>query len=744
MLHVMSLTIFFIVLYILNIGPYITFVETVLPYGDPFTYTAGYFSLLDQLDDNYLGTIHRILVGEVNWYWLTDLFIAALSPFMVKEPFSLSLINFTMYWLASLAYFRLGRVLGATRGVSLAFGLLVWVFPINFGFSTYSSIPVMGLDSMFSGALFLALAMVLVFALQPEKKVNAILAGFVCGLAIWGRGNSLPIVGMIVFIPFMATAHGAWKCKSREITLNLILFLAILGTMTVYFYIQNLAPLMEYYSHHAKMATREAWEYERARVWVWNIPGFMFWRDEYSTATVTLTVLSHLMVPFSLLVVFFATAKKNEKLRRSLRLLVVTGAFIYVVTYAINIIFFIDSIESLYNVLLIYRPMLCGMSLMFAALLFLLCRRFNLDIGYGMIVPVLVMMWAYAMFFTYLQTPLEMARDRPSPKEVERFSLGLNSILDGGELGFLWYSYYNPQIINYYRLKNNVPDIKIYRGQYYNGMWAGLDFSDENRVRTRHEIREQFDKASVIIIPEYIESYYQHQPYPLYRFRDEVADYLNDPRSPKFVILRYLEDHADVRLVVLKKEKLAKGMGVPLPLPYGKKPLLILLDEINNGFPEKFSKENLKITQESRPSQNGKKSYRVIEGSDSNKSHSISRTFTAKASKTYKMSFLAKAAGRDTFRLQLTDMYGRSGAIINADFNNTTQLSNAGTFGKAEITHSLVEKKEFDWYKIELEAKIDEDSDKMTLQLIIGLRGGQLKYNGNGVDGLLLSSFHIE
>ena len=229
-----------------------------------------------------------------------------------------------------------------------------------------------------------------------------------------------------------------------------------------------------------------------------------------------------------------------------------------------------------------------------------------------------------------------------------------------------------------------------------------------------------------------------------YHFRDEVANYLNDPNSPRFVVLKYLDDHQGVRLMVLKKEKMAKGLGEPLARRYDKKPTVVSLDEVNNGFPEKFSQNNIEIIQQNQPNPDGGSRYLAKEANDFNKVHSITRTFSEKPDKKYKVSFWVKAAGRDKFRFQLNDMYAKSGVILNVDVNNGEGSSQTEIFGKGEILNSRIEKKEFGWYRVLIEARVDEDSDKVTLQFIIGSNAENYKYNGNGSDGLLLSAFTIE
>jgi len=83
----LMLVLFVLVLYIATIGIYLNFNNTVLPGGDPFTYTTGFFNLLDQAHSNFWSGIKMAFAA--NWYWLINIMIVFFSPIIVKEPFSI-------------------------------------------------------------------------------------------------------------------------------------------------------------------------------------------------------------------------------------------------------------------------------------------------------------------------------------------------------------------------------------------------------------------------------------------------------------------------------------------------------------------------------------------------------------------------------------------------------------------------------------------------------------------------------
>ncbi len=562
------IALFVLVMYVANISFYVRFTETVLPMGDPFTYTFGFFLLLDYAQQDYWGTL-RMILTSYNWYWLMNIPIVLLSPFLVKEPFSLSVVNFIMYGLATASFFRLARYLGFSAGFSFILALILWIYPVNYGFLTHSSVPVLALDAMFSGVLYVAIAHMLIYAIDPSKIKNALIAGGTAGIAVWGRGNSLPVVGLVIFYPLVVATYAVWKQKSRPLLVNFMIFGLIAAGLSAYFYIINWTPITTYYTAHVVFVTRHAWNLHDAMPYIINIPGFFFWRTADSFPTISMSWISHALVFASLYVSFKRNKHLSENQTKSFQLLSGTGAFIYFGTYVANIVLFTDPLLNIYNALLVYRPLLIGLTLCIIVVLssFVIARKIR--IGQWIMIPLAAVALAYGVFFTGLQTPLARASDRPTPREVESFALGLDELLEGGTLSVLWYQHYNPVILRYYRAKNDLLDVKLYRNKYYNDIWSQYDYTEENRKRIREEIKKHFEEATLIIIPEYSDLYYQHQPYALYKFRDEIVDYLNSPDSPRLVVLMILNDTPTARLLVLQREDEAGGKGEPLKLPYG-------------------------------------------------------------------------------------------------------------------------------------------------------------------------------
>src|SRR3989338_7270536 len=557
-----------LLLYFSIVNSYIRYSRTVLPSGDPYQYTLGWFNLLDLSHFDYLKGILRSF--KANWYWLMNLSISFFSPLLIKEPFSISFVNFFMWGLASASYFRLARQLKFNISFSFMSAWLIWLFPINFGFLEYSAIPVIALDSMFMGALNLAMANTLAFVITPQRMRNAIIAGISVGLAIWGRGNSLAVVSLIFFCPFIYLLFRIRNAEIKKTVCNLLIFAAIVGAMCAFYYGMQSPGILKYYKDHLRLSTGHHWSLKDSMQFLINVPGFFFWRAENSFPTVFFTVSGHALILVSL---FLSMVLPVENRMRSIvRLFSVTGAFIYFATFIFNVIFFTDPIITIYNCLLIYAPMRIGLSLCVISMLVMFILFMKISFRRWAMLPMAVFIVFFGMMMAKAQIP-EFISGSPSPREVEMFAKNIDSLLDGKTISILWYRGYNTPIIRFYRIKNDIPDLNMYRNKYADDIWTPIfrpsEKTNEMRIKVREEVKKHFEEAGFIIIPEYLDYYGPQNPYAFFQFRDEIQNYLNSPESPRFVVRMILHDFGNQRLLILQRESEAGGLGAPFPLPYG-------------------------------------------------------------------------------------------------------------------------------------------------------------------------------
>jgi len=130
---------------------------------------------------------------------------------------------------------------------------------------------------------------------------------------------------------------------------------------------------------------------------------------------------------------------------------------------------------------------------------------------------------------------------------------------------------YNPVILNYYRLQNNLQSFTPLRKDWADQMWSATDKTEEGRVNTRNEVYAYFRESSYLVIPEY-SSQYQWGPYAFYRYHEDIVNFLNSSEAPRFVVRRVLHDVHGSRVLLIQREAEEGGEGIPLKLPFGPKP----------------------------------------------------------------------------------------------------------------------------------------------------------------------------
>lgn len=561
--------------YTLVVGPYLHWTHEVLPGGDPFSYTVGWFRTLDQARDNFFVTLGASFTNR-SWYRLMNVMLVVFSPLLDKEPASICAVNYVVWGLGAAAFFHLGRRLGLNLAGSFLVALIPWLWPISYGFSDHTSTPVLALDAAFTGALHIALAMTLVFALDPRRTYAAVLAGLSIGIAIWGRGNSLPVVGLVVFWPCVTAFVTAIRTRDARAWINILIVALIAGSMIIEFYSTYWDPLRIYYGAHANFFQRNSWSLDHAMPYLRNVPGQMLWHDLDSRTNRILSSVSHLASAGILLFLW----------RSKFRNLAAAGAFIYFGTFISNLFLWNDPVVTVVNSLLIYRPMLMGLSLSLIALLL----HFRPEIPTSFVAPIFVAALAWGMLWTSALTPrgspLWFGTDaasarpadwRPSPATVERFASSMDTFLPTGtQMAFLWYNNYSGPLLAYYRLKVGFGEPPLFTGKHAADIWSMTSIPGEDRAARVAGIvagiEEAFTQAGAVVIPEFVDDYATADPYALYRFRNDWAAWVNSDKAPKMRVVAILQESPAKRLLVLQREDVAKGAGEPLHLPWGNRP----------------------------------------------------------------------------------------------------------------------------------------------------------------------------
>ena len=397
-----AIALFVALSYIVVIGRYVDYLNNVLPHGDAFTYTVNWYSVIDDYRvHGYLRTLVHYLRDGSTWYRLMEVSEAALAPILAKQPYTLCIVNYVLFGIATTAFYCLGRRLVSTVWAAFAIALIPWLWPINYGFEDQTSLPVTALDAAFNAALFWAVAQTYIFALDLPRSTrrssaratarpkcpstiltrlwafredfrctaSAILTGLAIGIAVWGRGNSLPVVVLVVLWPGLLALWLAWRSHDMKVWANVTLVGFVAGLIAIQFYVRYWDALRTYYAVHSTLMNQH-WSLDKATPFILNVPGFMYWRAENSLACVVLTLASHLFVLSMFAIAWGPRGLYSQPGHFAFRHLVTGGAVIYFGTYLVDMALFANDQSglSIYQALLIWRPMLIGLSLMLVAI----------------------------------------------------------------------------------------------------------------------------------------------------------------------------------------------------------------------------------------------------------------------------------------------------------------------------------------------------------------------------------------
>ncbi len=588
------------ILYLISVPIARSFNKIFVPSGDAFSYTLNFFMLLDLSHAHYWPTIQQILSGHGNgWYWLIQLLTAFLSPVIFKEPYSVALVNFLLFGVATASIFRLARYLKLDVAAAFILSIIFWLFPYHYGYSTPVSLLMMQLDTAFLAILTIAAANTIIYSMDLAKTRNAIFAGISIGLAAWGRGNSLLYILISFSYPSAFIFYKLWTVANKERkkqVLNFIAFVFIVLAMCTWFYFCNRSALKQYYADIPAAINLSKLQMKNIVYNLATYPGMFFSRRicELPRPNILETALVTLVLHGLMLLAIYITFRRNNSIdtdrRNTLKIIAVTGACIYYGIYLFNSVFF--SAPALMTPPCVYAPMLTGFVLgvfSLTASLFL-TRKKKLKIKERIVVPILVILIVfYGGYLTRVNTPLTIPPDQITPREIERIALSLDNLLDGGSLGILWYGSYNSAILHYYRIKNDLSLFNHYVNEYHSDLWKWY-YSPDNIEKIKTGIRKTFEEADFIIIPESLGAY-KNASYALFVRGDDVANYLNSSESQKFVVRMVLHDYNNVRLLLLqrlKKGKVSKYDAFKLPYR-----VMAITEEID--YPQAISDRNKHI-----------------------------------------------------------------------------------------------------------------------------------------------------
>ena len=537
---------------------YIPITQEIIPWGDPFTYEMSYYELLNRIKNgNFLSIASYIF--ESNWYWLTKILIFIFSPVIINEPYSLCLINYFVYGVASLLIFIYFKENSFSNSVSFFCSLLIWLYPINYNFIEYSAIPIMGLDSTFIGSLYCLIFSYLIFLKRKKILVNQLIFAICLCAAFVGRGNSIAVLGMLLLYPTVHFLYYLIKTRNFSDLKNFILPSIMFLFTVLLFYGLQLKHILNYYSIFEGFLSNSS---SLLLPYLKHVPGIFFIYPDQKIINlmvvtdyrlVVISLICHLIVIFGF---FYFKNIKNKNLKLGLK----TGIFIFYSTFILNLLLWMNPHINIYNAQLIWAPMRIGLLLVVSIIFASYFENYKADVAkfFSAVSLVLIFFISTNLFNTY-KTEIYKNNIDSNPQNIKRIQSFIKENADDHKSIILWYGpYLNPRIINYYSLKKGEKTINYYRGKYADDIWNQSSKNTEFINKVNYEIENIFNEADLIIIQENSKNYIGAPAF--YRYSKFITQQIAIGKLDKFKLVATVKSSRG-NLLIFKRSDEDKNFG---------------------------------------------------------------------------------------------------------------------------------------------------------------------------------------
>jgi hypothetical protein len=573
--------------------------QTLVPFGDSFTYTIFLFRALNAIHEGIGVGIATAANGT--FLWLQGFLTVLLSPFLYNERSSIILINYFFLLVTSVLILRtamLARVAPLwSFCLTLVFICAPWNINAHMEFNLTSLMP----DPLFFNAFVLAILVPCWWLSAPQSLGAAVATGLALGIAVWARGNSfiycgllLPGFGAVVF----ARLYWARNQILNAVTLRrLAVVVAVAVVMTAVYFLYEFNAIYDYYFGVASSVLFDVHKKLAGAKWIIrNMPGLALAGGWYYGAptprvvAVGLTLTAHAAAIASLIIGF-------RKLRGSERAELLTGALGVVG----GSIFYVDLVFALFTFSGFYSDpefrdphtfepafagiTCCALSLLFAALRGREPKR-DPSYAYFAIGAFAAILATYVLGSTlaeelkshYSSTPSTPCDDRVygqrylPARDMSRLSGILSAATTKKFVAYLWYGLLNSQILQYYTVQRNeaeprelpLPNSELF--DYWLSTFNPEVLTPEPKFRSY--LQRILKEAEFVVIPETLGAYDEIWPCAIVAYHQDIADAINSAEAPDYVVWATVEDN-NTRALILKRREASDTSFDVFPRTWG-------------------------------------------------------------------------------------------------------------------------------------------------------------------------------
>ena len=550
---------FFTSLLYCYITPYfIEYKNNIAPSGDPFSYTIAWIDHLNVAHADFRGNLFHYKFKS--WYLLFTTLISLLAPIISKPtPDCLAIINFFYFSIATFTIYRLSYQVIKSHRLALGIAFFYWFMPYHYYLPDDQVHPLslfnLMLDNLFFNSSFVGIMALIIWIINPEKLSYAVAAGIFLGLSVWSRGNSIVYIAFLICFPLLYLIYNDLLKKYQKKALKtLLVFLLIFFLFTFYYYFTFGEIVKGYYLPHSKLVSRGIEQIIYYENFI-KYPGIFFSNINYSL----ISKCSHLFILSTFIINLFCVKDKK------ISLIISTGNFIY-----IGMIFLFNGLfahQEFSTIVQQFSPILIGLNLcMIGIILFVVQKYFKLldKISTYLLVTIMIVSFLGGIAYTkYFFQQINFVEKKFSARKIENFAINFDKNFKKSKVAFLIYENYNPFIVIYYRLLNQMPRIYpdsnalIYSNLDCTNLFMQSSSLDYDLKKIQQCFIKVRDESNYIIMPEFSNFYERNLngTYVMYYYFNQFKDVFNGKNAPKYIVKMVLPSFFDDRFVVLEKVK---------------------------------------------------------------------------------------------------------------------------------------------------------------------------------------------
>lgn len=550
-----TLILFGFLMYLNLLRYYIPITENIVPWGDPFTYEIGYYDLLNRIagrgpHEDLLDIIRYIFIA--NWYWLQKILLFVFSPVLINEPYSLCIINFFVYSVASVLLYFLLIESNVSKIIAKSISIIFWLYPINYNFKEYSALPMMGLDSTFLGSLYCLTFSYLTFLKKPNSIYYQVSFSIFLCAALIGRGNSITVISLILFFPTTLFFYDLIKNKNYNVLKNFIIPSIFFIFTLIFFFYWQLKPILNYYSVFQGFLTKDI---HLTLPYLKHVPGIFFLYPDTSKINLmvntdyrvfSISIVCHVINFFS----FFLIKKFNEN---NFKLLVYTGLFIFYGTFFINLFLWMNPHITIYNAQLIWAPMRIGFTLTFALIMLVFLKKFSSKVNIFLFILLVLSIFLISDFI-YKKNMNEAFKNKShyTPSEIKNIDKFIKKNSKPKSVIIIWFGpNLSPRILNYYSIKDKKELLDYYRGKYADFIWNQSNTTKAFKQKVKTEINSIFENVDLIVLNESSKNYIGS--YAWVRYKEYITDQIQKGKLNGFKVIGIVKSMKG-NLLIFKRE----------------------------------------------------------------------------------------------------------------------------------------------------------------------------------------------